>query len=170
MKAIIRSAILACVMCALPMTAAAQTLKIGVVNVQEVIIKSKTGSQVFAQLKAKFEAREKQLQAQGQQLKKTNDDIMKQSSLLSQDAMKAKISEFQGAYAKYQQEMQKYQEDRMNEENKALGPLQKRMLEAAASYASKNGLSVVLDSATVPYFDPALDITKAIMADFDKGK
>jgi len=168
MRAIIRSVVLACVMCALPMAAAAQNLKVGVVNVQEVIIKSKTGSQVFAQMKAKFEAREKQLQAQGQTLKKTNEDIMKQSSLLSQDAMKAKITEFQTAYAKYQQEMQKYQEDRVNEENKSLGPLQKRMLEVTASYASKNGLSVVLDSATVPYFDASLDITKAIMAEFDK--
>lgn len=170
MRAFIRLLAITCVILAVPMTAAAADIKIGVINVQEIMIKSKTGSQAFNQLKAKFAARENQLKAQGQQLKKTNEDIMKQSSLLSDDAKKSKILEFQAAAAKYQQDMQKYQEDRVNEENKALGPLQKRMLEVTAAYAQKNGFTVILDAATVPYFAAPLDVTEAVKAAFDKGK
>jgi len=170
MRAFIRLLVVTCVILAVPMAAAAADIKIGVINVQEIIIKSKTGSQAFTQLKAKFAARENQLKAQGLQLKKANEDIMKQSSLLSDDAKRAKIAEFQAAASKYQQEMQKYQEDRVNEENSALAPLQKRMLEVTASYAQKNGFTVILDAATVPYFEAGLDVTAQVKAAFDAGK
>ncbi len=170
MRAFIRLLAITCVILAVPMSAAAADIKIGVINVQEIMIKSKTGSQAFNQLKAKFEAREKQLQAQGQQIKKANDDLMKQSGLLSDGTSAPETDGNASAAAKYQQDMQKYQEDRVNEENNALGPLQKRMLEVTAAYAQKNGFTVILDAATVPYFAAPLDVTEAVKAAFDKGK
>ena len=51
-----------------------------------------------------------------------------------------------------------------------LQPLLTRLQKVVSDYAVKNGFTVILEARSVPYFDPKLDVTAAIQAEFDKSK
>jgi outer membrane protein len=48
--------------------------------------------------------------------------------------------------------------------------LQTRLQKVLAVFAKKGGYSVIMEARSVPYFDPALDVTDAIRQEFDKTK
>jgi outer membrane protein len=37
-------------------------------------------------------------------------------------------------------------------------------------YAAKNGYTVILEARSVPYYDPKMDVTAAVRAQFDSAK
>ncbi|OLN26734.1 Outer membrane protein H precursor [Desulfovibrio sp. DV] len=154
---------------AVPMAAQAQG-KIGVINLDDAMSNSSAGKSALGGLKAKFESREKALAAQGDDLKKMQDELQKKSVALSQDAMKTKAADFEGKARKYMEDRNKLQQEEQQAQQSVLQPLLTRLQKVVSDYAAKNGYSVILESHSVPYFDPKLDVTAAVQAEFDKGK
>ncbi|MFZ5811394.1 MAG: OmpH family outer membrane protein [Thermodesulfobacteriota bacterium] len=154
---------------ALPMTAAAQG-KVAVVNLDEALANSQAGKAALSQLKTKFEAREKSLAQQGEELKKLQEDLQKKSVALSQDAMKSQVADFEGKAKKYMEERNKLQQEEQTSQQQILQPLLTRLQKVMTDFAKKGGYSVILEARSVPYFDSALDVTDAIRQEFDKSK
>ncbi|NMC50631.1 MAG: OmpH family outer membrane protein [Desulfovibrio sp.] len=154
---------------ALPMTAAAQG-KVAVVNLDEALANSQAGKAALSQLKTKFEAREKSLAQQGEELKKLQEDLQKKSVALSQDAMKSQVADFEGKAKKYMDERNKLQQEEQTSQQQILQPLLTRLQKVMTDFAKKGGYSVILEARSVPYFDSALDVTDAIRQEFDKSK
>jgi outer membrane protein len=154
---------------ALPMTAAAQG-KVAVVNLDEALANSQAGKAALSQLKTKFEAREKSLAQQGEELKKLQEDLQKKSVALSQDAMKSQVADFEGKAKKYMDERNKLQQEEQTSQQQILQPLLTRLQKVMTDFAKKGGYSVILEARSVPYFDAALDVTDAIRQEFDKSK
>ncbi len=154
---------------ALPMTAAAQG-KVAVVNLDEALANSQAGKAALSQLKTKFEAREKSLAQQGEELKKLQEDLQKKSVALSQDAMKSQVADFEGKAKKYMDERNKLQQEEQTSQQQILQPLLTRLQKVMTDFAKKGGYSVILEARSVPYFDAALDVTDAIRQEFDKTK
>lgn len=154
---------------ALPMTAAAQG-KVAVVNLDEALANSQAGKAALSQLKTKFEAREKSLAQQGDELKKLQEDLQKKSVALSQDAMKSQVADFEGKAKKYMDDRNKLQQEEQTSQQQILQPLLTRLQKVMTDFAKKGGYSVILEARSVPYFDAALDVTDAIRQEFDKSK
>lgn len=154
---------------AVPLAAQAQG-KIGIVNLDDAMSNSSAGKAALGSLKSKFESREKSLAAQGDELKKMQDELQKKSVALSQDAMKTKAADFEVKARKYVEDRNKLQQEEQQAQQSVLQPLLTRLQKIVSDYAAKNGYSVILESHSVPYFDPKLDLTPAIQAEFDKGK
>ncbi|QLA17353.1 OmpH family outer membrane protein [Desulfolutivibrio sulfoxidireducens] len=153
----------------LPLSAAAQG-KVGVVNLDEAFANSQAGKTALAQLKTKFEAREKTLAQQGEDLKKIQADLQKKSVALSQDAMKSQVADFEGKARKYTEDRNKLQQEAQEAQQQLLQPLLTRLQKVMSDFAKKGGYSVLMEARSVPYFDPALDVTDAIRQEFDKTK
>jgi outer membrane protein len=151
------------------MTAAAQG-KVAVVNLDEALANSQAGKAALSQLKTKFEAREKSLAQQGEELKKLQEDLQKKSVALSQDAMKSQVADFEGKAKKYMDERNKLQQEEQTSQQQILQPLLTRLQKVMTDFAKKGGYSVILEARSVPYFDAALDVTDAIRQEFDKSK
>ena len=79
----------------MPVAAFAQG-KIGIINLDDALSNSSAGKAALSGLKSKFESREKSIAAQGEDLKKMQDELQKKSVALSQDAMKSKAADFEG--------------------------------------------------------------------------
>ena len=154
---------------AMPVAAFAQG-KIGIINLDDALSNSSAGKAALGSLKSKFEAREKSLAAQGDELKKMQDELQKKSVALSQDAMKAKAADFEAKARKYMEDRNKLQQEEQQSQQTVLQPLLSRLQKVVSDYAAKNGFTVILESRSVPYFDPKLDVTAAIQAEFDKSK
>jgi len=152
-----------------PMAAQAQG-KIGIINLDDALSNSSAGKSALSGLKSRFESREKSLAAQGDELKKMQDELQKKSVALSQDAMKSKTAEFEGKARKYLEDRNKLQQEEQQAQQGVLQPLLNRLQKVVSEYAGKNGYTVILEARSVPYYDPKLDVTAAIQAEFDKSK
>ena len=91
---------------AMPVSAFAQG-KIGIINLDDALSNSSAGKAALGGLKSRFESREKALSAQGDELKKMQDELQKKSVALSQDAMKSKAADFEGKARKYMEDRNK---------------------------------------------------------------
>ena len=153
----------------MPVAAFAQG-KIGIINLDDALSNSSAGKSALSGLKTRFESREKALATQGEDLKKLQDELQKKSVALSQDAMKAKAADFEAKARKYMEDRNKLQQEEQQSQQTVLQPLLSRLQKVVSDYAAKNGFTVILESRSVPYFDPKLDVTAAIQAEFDKSK
>jgi outer membrane protein len=152
-----------------PVAAQAQS-KIGVVNLDDALGNSSAGKAAFSQLKSRFESREKALSAQGEELKKMQDDLQKTGVALSQDAKKSKAAEFENKARTYFEEQKKLQQEEQQAQQSVLQPLLKRLQKVLTDYAGKNGYTIIMEARSVPYYDPKMDVTAAIQQEFDRSK
>ncbi len=152
-----------------PVAAHAQG-KIGIINLDDALSNSSAGKAALSQLKSRFESREKAIAAQGEELKKMQDELQKKSVALSQDAMKSKAAEFEGKAHKYLEDRNKLQQEEQQAQQSVLQPLLNRLQKVVSDYANKNGYTIILEARSVPYFDPKMDVTSAIQQEFDRSK
>lgn len=169
MRGMMRIMFLAALLGLIPALAQAQG-KTAVVNLDDALSNSQAGKTGLSQLRTKFEAREKTLTQQGEELKKLQDDLQKQSVALSQEAMRGKAADFEAKAKKYLDERNKLQQEEQQAQQTVLQPLLAKLQKIVGEYAKKHGYSVILEARSVPYFDPSLDITESIRQEFDKSK
>jgi outer membrane protein len=152
-----------------PMTAFAQG-KIGIINLDDALSNSSAGKSALSGLKSRFESREKAIAAQGEDLKKMQDELQKKSVALSQDAMKSKAADFEAKARKYLEDRNKLQQEEQQAQQGVLQPLLNRLQKVVSEYAAKNGYSIILEARSVPYYDPKMDVTAEIRSQFDRSK
>lgn len=169
MVGIFRTLCIVAVILALPIAAAAQG-KVAVVNLDEALASSQAGKAGLSQLKNKFDAREKALAQQEEDLKKMQEDLQKKRVALSQDAMRSQVADFENKAKKYMDDRNKLQQEAQEAQQQILQPLLTRLQKVLTDYSKKNGYTVVMEARSIPYFDPSLDITEAVRQEFDKSK
>jgi outer membrane protein len=139
-------------------------LKIGVMNVQKVIVECNAGKAA----KGRFDAKMKELQAkfktEEDALKALQAEIKKKSSAWSEEKKAEKVREFQ----KNGRELQAKTEDARFEmkkmQDKELEPILKALENVVNSYGKENGYTAILDSKnSVIYFDGSIDISDIIV-------
>ncbi len=147
----------------------AEAQKIGVMNIQKVLLESTAGRKA----KAVFEKRMKELQdkfkVQQDKLMSLQQEIEKKSSAWSKDKKGEKIRELQIG----QRELQVKSEDAKMElrqlQDKELEPILKMLQTVVNTYGEKNGYSLILDSkVAVLYAAPAIDVSDEVKKELDK--
>jgi outer membrane protein len=148
--------------------AAAAELKVGVMNVQQVLVNSVSGKAA----KEKFDDKMQNLQAkfknEEQELVDMQKEIEKKSSAWSEETKQLKVREFQ----KKRRELQEKSEDARFElktlQDKELAPILKALEGVVASFGEQNGFTLILDSkAGVIYYSEAVDITDQLVKELD---
>ena len=148
----------------------AAEMKIGVMNVQKIIVQCEAGKVG----KARFDQKMKELQGRfkGEEdaLKALKQEIEKKSSAWSEETKSAKVRDYQ----KMGRELQAKQEDARFElkqlQDKELEPILKALEDVVVKYGQKNGYTAILDiKSGVIYHDPAIDISDVIIKELNKS-
>jgi outer membrane protein len=151
-------------------SAMAADVKLGVMNVQKIIVECKAGKEA----KARFDVKMKDLQStfkdEEADLKKLQDEIKKKSSAWSEEKKAEKVREFQ----KNGRELQAKTEDARFEmkqlQDKELEPILKALEAVVEKYRKDQGYTMIFDSKNgVISFDPTVDISAAITKLLDKA-
>ena len=150
-------------------TARAEAQKIGVMNVQKVLLDSTAGKNAKEIFEKRTNELQEKFQAEQEALVALQEEIEKKSSAWSKDKKGEKIRELQMG----QREMQVKSEDAQLElrqlQDKELEPILKMLQTVVNSYGQKNGFSVILDSkVAVLYADPSMDVSEDITKELDK--
>lgn len=158
--------LLACAAAVLsPSTARAQ-LKVGVVNFQQAVLGTSEMKKASNELLAKYKPRQDQLEKLQMEL----NDI--QAKLQDPKTPQAAAVDLQADGQRKQREAKRITEDVQadaeRDRNEILQRATQRMTDVVKKLADEKGLDVVVDSANIVFFKPALEITLEAIAAYDK--
>jgi outer membrane protein len=153
-----------------PAPLAAQAVKIGVVDLQKFQKNSKSFQKASLVVKKKFEDMQQKLSEERSVVAKLDEELKKQSMMLSLDAQEDKKREldkkqrqFKFMYDEFTQEMKETEIDTMKRIMKDLEKIVEKM-------AEKEGYTIILERRTLGllYFNNAIDLTDRVTEAYDK--
>ncbi|EGJ51073.1 OmpH family outer membrane protein [Desulfocurvibacter africanus] len=170
MKWIIALTMCACLLGAGVAPAQAE-VKIGIVNIQDVLEKSEPGQSVMAEFQGKADEVKKELEKRKNELEKLRGEMEKQSLVLSQDAKQDKELEFKRKVRDYQDYVQVTQRNLQVENDKLSKPIMETLGEVLKDFGKKNKFTMIVDVKTpgVVYTDEANDVTKQVILELNKA-
>ena len=148
--------------------AVAAEMKVGVMNVQKVLVNSVSGKAAKEKFDQKMQDLQSGFKAEEQELVDMQGEIEKKSSAWSEETKQMKVREFQ----KKRRELQEKSEDARFElktlQDKELAPILKALEGVVDTFGQNNGYTLILDSkAGVIYFSDAVDITDQLVKELD---
>lgn len=152
---------------ALPLPAAAQS-KIAVVNLQAVLRESTAAKSIRSQIDGKRASYQEQISKQEEKLRKEEQDIKNQVSVLSADALEKKKKEFAGKVADMKRSAQNKMNQLQQAYGKAMGEVQKTIFDIIKEMSKEKGFEVAIPTASLLYADESLDISQEILDRLNK--
>ncbi len=151
-------------------SAVAADMKVGVMNVQKVLVESVSGKAAKEKFDQKMQNLQAKFKTEEQDLVDMQSEIEKKSSAWSEETKQVKVREFQ----KKRRELQEKSEDARFElktlQDKELAPILKALEGVVTSYGKDNGYTLILDSKSgVIYFSDAVDITDQLVKELDSA-
>jgi len=142
-------------------------VKIGVINAQEIMEKTKKGNQVQKKLENLQTAKRKQLQTKQQELEKLEKEL--NSPALNADTRAKKTRQIQDKRIELQRMVEDAQNEMRQESQKELFELQKEIMPLIQEIGRAKGFTLILDmtSSGIAYFDQSVDITAEVIKAVD---
>ena len=151
---------------------AADPVRVGVMDQQLVIEKSKAGKRALEELKAYSATRQKIINADDQELKELEQSI--QDGKLSETAKQDKQNQFQAKLEAYQRRLADFNREIQQKQREMVAEYVKKVQDAAQVVAQKEGYIAVIDKGNegvikiVIYHQPGLDVTEQVVKEFDR--
>ena len=161
---------LSVVLLSLPGTVlAAESFKVGVIDMQKFQQESKKFQQVREDLKKKFETLQKKLDKEKADLAKIEEEFKKQSMMLSLDAKEDKQKEMERKQRYYKYLYNEYTQEMKDAELDARKKVGKDVEKIVGSMGDKGGYVMILERQApgLIYFNHALDITEKVVKAYD---
>lgn len=146
-------------------------MPIGVVDVQRVLEETQAGKNANESLHAFVNNRQELIQLEEKALKRMEDNLLNQASVLSANARKDREKTFRQRMGQYQQKVAKLNREVQEKQREVFDELRGRVETVAARVAQRLGLLLVVEKgkggATI-YTDGSLDISDAVIQEFNR--
>jgi len=158
----------------LPQAQATETFKMGIVDPQAVLEKSKAGKKALDALKEYVTTRQKLLSADEEELRRTEKMLKEQNGKLSDTEKKEKETQFRIRVQEFQKRAQEFNQDLQGKQKELVDDYMKRISSATKTVAEKSGFSLVVDRGSeqtvkiVIYHKDTIDLTEQVIKEFDR--
>jgi outer membrane protein len=158
---------------ALPVCAA-DAVKIGVVDQQSVMERTKAGKRALEDMKSYEVARQKILTADEEEIKDLEQSLQDPNGKLSEAAKLEKQEQFRNKLDAYQQRLQDFNREILAKQREMVTEFSRKIAGAAQAVAQKEGYLAILDRGNdaairiVIYHQPSLDVTDLVVKEFDR--
>ncbi|HEX3345454.1 MAG TPA: OmpH family outer membrane protein [Polyangiaceae bacterium] len=160
---LVLAAALAVLVSLLGKTAAAQTMKVAVVDVQRAVMQTEDGLRAQATLKKLFDSRQQELNKRQQELGKQKEDIDKQAKVLSQAALQKKVDDWQKQMVELQTTFVEYNKELEKKQKELTDPIFERVVASIKRIAGTDAYDLIVDRATVAFSRSDLDLTDRVI-------
>lgn len=153
---------------------AAEVFKMGVIDPQAVLEKSKAGKRALDGLREYVSTRQKLLQRDEEDLKTLEKQMKDQESGLSEAAKRDRQSQFRAKVQDYQKRAQEFNQELQGKQKELIDDYMKRIAAATQTVAEKGGFSMVVDKGSeatvkiVIYHKDTIDLTGQVIKEFDR--
>lgn len=174
MRTCLAVATLSVVLMSAPAARAAETFKMGVVDPQSVLEKSKAGKKALDGLKEYVSTRQKLLSRDEEDLRGYEKQLKEQASKLSDAEKKEKETQFRAKIQEYQKRAQEFNQELQGKQKELVDDYMKRISAATQTVAEKGGFSLVVDKGSeqtvkiVIYSKDTIDLTEQVIKEFDR--
>ena len=147
-------------------------LAIGVVDPQRVLSETEAGKKAMDSLASFTKSRQAVIELDEKELRRMEEDFMKQASVLSAAAKKEREEQFRRRMMEYQQKTNQMNREIQEKQKEMLEGFRMRIEKVTARVAQQMGLALVVEkgkgSVTI-YHDASLDITGRVIEELNKG-
>ncbi len=147
---------------AFALPAAAQDLKIGVVNVPLLLDRAPQTKAAMDALQEEFAPRQREFQAKAQQLEEFAAKVQKDAAVMGESERRNAEKELRDLQREVQRLQQEFQEDLNLRQNEELGNLQRTLLVEVQSYAQQQGYDLVVGDGVL-FASNAVNITEEVL-------
>lgn len=153
---------------------AAEAFKMGVVDPQSVLEKSKAGKKALDGLKEYVTTRQKLLSRDEEDLRNYEKQLKDQTAKLSDAEKKEKETQFRAKIQEYQKRAQEFNQELQGKQKELVDDYMKRISAATQTVAEKGGFSLVVDKGSeqtvkiVIYNKETIDLTEQVIKEFDR--
>ena len=156
----------------LPLSAlAADSAKIGSVDIQKVLLMSDAGKEAKEQLSQKAAKYEADKNSKEDELKRLKSELEKQGLVLSETARGAKERDYQQRLKEYQRFLKDAQEDLQGKNDEFTSRIVDEIVKVAQAYGRQNGYTAIfVKSETMVYLDPSADLTDEVLKAFNASR
>ncbi len=150
------------------------SFRLGVIDPQAVIEKSKAGSRALAGLKEHAQARETVMKNDQKELEKLQEELEASKDKLSAAEQKVKQDRFSQKFQEWQKRGQEFQNELGMKQKELVQEYMKKIEEATKIVAKRHGFDVVIDKGSqstlkiVLYHRDGLDLTNEVIKEFNK--
>jgi outer membrane protein len=147
----------------------AEAVKIGVLNMKRLQQNSARFQKIREELKEKFNALQKKLDTERDQINKIEEELQKQSMMLSLDAKEGKEMELGKKTRHYKYMYEEVTQEMKAAEFEATKKVGKEIEKIVEKMAKAEGYTVILEEGTVGmiYYNDAIDITDRVTKAYD---
>jgi len=159
----------------LPAAEAAEAFKMGVVDPQAVLEKSKAGKKALDGLKEYVSTRQKLLSGDEEELRSAEKTLKEQIVKLSDTEKKEKETQFRAKVQDYQKRAQAFNQELQGKQKELVDDYMKKIASATKTVAEKGGFSLVVDKGSeqtvkiVIYNKDTIDLTDQVIKEFDRA-
>ncbi len=153
-------------------TASQASGKIGVVDAQRVLDETEAGQRVKDRLSDFIKNRQTLIELEEKDLKRMEESIIKQASVLSANARKEREEKFRRRMIQYQQKAQQINREVQEEQREAFQGFRSEIEKVVSRVALELGLAVVIESGEggpTLYSDASVDISGRVIEEFNKA-
>ena len=158
----------------LALAAKKDSFRVGVIDPQAVIEKSKAGSRALAGLKEHAQARETVMKNDQRELERLQKELETGQDKLSAEEQKRKQDRFSQKFQEWQKRGQEFQAELGQKQKELVQEYMKKIEEATTAVAKRHGFDVVIDKGSestlkiVLYHRNGLDLTNEVVKEFDR--
>ena len=154
---------------------AADSFKMGVVDPQTVLEKSKAGKRALEGLKEYVSIRQKLLAKDEEELRNNQKELQEQMAKMSDTEKKEKGEKSQSKLQDYQKRAQEFNQELQRKQKELVDEYMKKIMESTKKIAEKGGFSIVVDKGSeqtvkiVIYNKDTIDLTDQVIKEFDQA-
>lgn len=146
--------------------------KVGVVDPMRVIKETTVGKKAEESLISFAKNRQAVIELEEKDLKRMEEDLMRQASVLTGPAKKEREQQFQRRIREFQEKGNELNREIQEKQKEVMEGFREKIEKVAAKVAQQLGVQVVLEKTkggTTIYNDASLDITAKVIEEFNKG-
>lgn len=153
--------------------AAGGQTKVGILNIQEAIIRTKDGQKAASELQTKFAPRKSEIDKRNGEIEALRAQIAKGQNAMSAEQREKLMRDIDAKTKSLGRETEDAQAELDQEQGKIMQELGQRMMAVIDKYAKDNGYSLILDVSSqqspVLYAANSIDITREVIDLYDKN-
>lgn len=152
--------------------ALAEEIKIGYVDAQAVLDRSKPGQASKELLEQYVKSRQQLIDTDEEEIRQLEDDLKKQASVLSAEAQKEKQEALQRKYISYQKRAQDLTKEVQDRRTEVLKDFNRKLVQAVQHVAERGGYAMVLDKESeggvVLFAKEPMNLTDEVVKELDR--
>lgn len=147
---------------------AADGLKIGIVDVQKILMESDAGKEAQAKISGQGKEMEAKLKTQGESIEGLQKNLEKEKLVMSPEQFETKQREVRTKVINFKDQQRNFMEDLKKMEAKALSEIRDDILSVIDEIGKAEGYNMVLERRDVLFFQADKDITPQVITAYNK--